>query len=200
LKTVPLFALGEIAFFLSDDGDTVYTHHEPQAIKLFRERGFKEVKKIHLLTVDQVPKRQKIASNLPNLPLVERLVPTKLAIPNCTREPLPNLHMEDSESPAVALVRAFEDKFIDGKSERIYSPLKLWHEDARKSNNIKGANLGKITKWIYAYIVIRLIHKDQDPSEISENLKTLSDERKKVTKPAEMNWFDFAIQTANAVA
>jgi hypothetical protein len=124
----------------------------------------------------------------------------KLAIPNCTCEPLLNLHMEDSESPAVALVWAFEDKFIDGKLEQIYLPLKLWHEDVQKSNNIKGANLGKITMWIYAYMVIHLIHKDRNPSEILENLKTLSNERKKVIKPAEMSWFDFAIQTANAVA
>jgi hypothetical protein len=45
-------------------------------------------------------------------------------------------------------------------------PLKSWQEDARKSNNIKGAILGKITKWIYVYIVIRLVHKDKNPSEI----------------------------------
>jgi hypothetical protein len=55
--------------------------------------------------------------------------------------------MEENESPAIVLVRAFKDKFIDGKLQRIYSPLKkLWHKDARKSNNVKGANLGKITK------------------------------------------------------
>jgi hypothetical protein len=50
------------------------------------------------------------------------------------------------------------------------------------------------------YIKICLVHKDKDPSEISENLETLSDKRKKVTKPAEMSWFDFAIQMANSVA
>jgi hypothetical protein len=81
-----------------------------------------------------------------NLPLIERLVPATLVIPNCTTEPLPNLHKEENESPAFALVRAFEDKFIDGKPQRIHLPLKSWQEDARKSNNIKGAILGKITK------------------------------------------------------
>jgi hypothetical protein len=63
----------------------------------------------------------------------------------------------------------------------------LWHKDAQKSNNIKGAILGKITKWIYAYIVIFLVHKVKNPSEILETLKTLSDRRKNV-----MNQFSFS--------
>jgi hypothetical protein len=120
------------------------------------------MKKVHLLMVNQTPKRSQNIGVSNNLPLREWLVPLTL-VTNCTAEPLPNLHMEE-------------------KLQRIYSPLKLWYK-------YLGRHLGKDYKVdLCVYHDTPSPKRWRSDWDLGDS-KTLSDKRKNIMKLAKMVWF-----------
>jgi hypothetical protein len=169
LNMVPLFSLGDHSFFYhpEDTTNTVYSHSRPDSKKRMREDGFVEYKNVVHYAGEEVPKSPPKKSKIANLPLLDRTAPSELLVPDCSKNSkLPDMYIEGDETTAAAIVRIFEDKYIDKSTERIYSPIKQWTDEALENATIKNNNWSKITKWAYAYIAIS--NTTEKPAEIKK--------------------------------
>jgi hypothetical protein len=181
---------GDYSFFLDPDKPpenifAVFTEEDKEdAIR----QGFIEVKCAWVSGKRQFPPRKDGKS--PMLEPIDRPAPTDLLLP---RKDIPNLFRNEKESCAVALVRAFEDKFVHCKTFEPYSPCGLWTEKARKE---AGLTSSKFTTWCAAYYAVREIKKGEKPEAIGE---TMTDLRKLGVhnKPTKGSWFEVVSKLAN---
>jgi hypothetical protein len=174
----------DYSFFVDRDHafDGGFSVHSDEGRELALQRGFQEIKFSHLTCLSKIPRRatDDVATTKLHLP-----APSILTLPN---KNLPSLYKKEDETYAEALVRAFEEKFVDIEMmQQPYSPCRLWTDKARKEAGISKDS--KFIAWCCAYFAVREIIQ-ADPKDIHEKLTSL---RKLGTesKPPDMKggWF-----------
>jgi hypothetical protein len=183
-------------FFVDPESpfDSGFSVHSKAAQQVALNRGFQEIYYSHLSAIEQIPHRSPKASAIKKSDLP---APINLSMPQGT---LPNLFRLEDEPYAVSLVRAFEHKFVDPDRKIPYSPIRLWTSEDRKLAGYKSTGpTATLSSWSAAYFAVRVVKKNEDPSDIKDSLSSL---RKQATKnkPDQMpkgGWVDLALTVAN---
>jgi hypothetical protein len=157
-------------FFVDPENpfDGGFSVHSKAAQQVALNRGFQEVNFSHLSAIEQIPHRSKKASAIENIDLP---APFNLTLPQ--GDP-PNLFRHAEEPCAVSLVRAFEQKFVDPETKIPCSPCRLWTAEARRAAGHKSTgSTATLNSWSCAYFAVRIVKKNENPSDIKDSLSSL---------------------------
>jgi hypothetical protein len=146
-------------------GFSVHTH---QMAEIAHWQDFIEIKNSHLTHLHQMPQLKH-----PNLAIknMDSPAPERLTLPQG-----PNLasfqSQDENEMQASALVRAFEEKYVDSETKEPYSPCQLWTKLARKEAGHKEST-GTYHSWLVAYYAVHGVKKDENPQDIKLKMSKL---------------------------
>jgi hypothetical protein len=105
----------------------------------------------------------------------------------------PDLWKKDGDTTAAAIVRAVEERVLDGKTKTVWSPYRLWTLEDRKTGDTK------LTKWLAAYYYIRHMKKDERPEDITTTLPVMYAEAVADTRPQKEKWYNLTLEVYKEV-
>jgi hypothetical protein len=178
---------------------------------LMIQRNFSVVLCSHCTDPEQLPDAEVYSpqnKDATNEELVRVSAPTSLTIPtmldgSCRNGKMPNLWtLNEEETAAASIVRAFEDKVIDGHTKTIYSPYRFWTADIIKKNGMNGDTSFSTRCAVYCYV--KEIMAGTSPALISLQVNVLKkaavkakNELKFHDKSTTITWLERAVAIAN---
>eukprot|EP00547_Thalassionema_nitzschioides_P015845 CAMPEP_0194242656 /NCGR_PEP_ID=MMETSP0158-20130606/8131_1 /TAXON_ID=33649 /ORGANISM="Thalassionema nitzschioides, Strain L26-B" /LENGTH=302 /DNA_ID=CAMNT_0038977797 /DNA_START=20 /DNA_END=925 /DNA_ORIENTATION=- len=189
--------------FFVDPADPLaggYSVHDDRMRSVAISRGYAEIKIAHLTSVDQLPtlagKKQTPKNPKENSGLLSKQAPASISVP--AGPELPDFLKDTEDTYSSALVRAFEEKFIDSKGGKVYSPCLLWTEEIRKRNGLTIKRPGdKFVSWCTAYCAAKwiltgaILEKVQKAKDLRKAAGTY---RRENPFPDKISWYTKAVE------
>lgn len=171
-------------FWIDEDNSEkmVFISETDAAAYEYQKRGFTEYGKNAISNISLIPQKTRRTGSEVNVR--DRPPPIDLKIP----AKLPKLSA-DTTKIAAQVVEEFETKVVDADADEVYSPLRLWTQEARRGITVPSTFCTRLNQ----YYAIKVIHKDVDPKDLNVTATNLKKEAREAmaNAPARQDKSDF---------